>query len=154
MKPILFSIILLGLPLVQTVAEDASQGEQVAERLDCSRVRSGLFYYLEPSGLFIIVEREPARQRQHRLYNKFFKIESVAWTSECDYTLQTVQTHDPLLESAPRAPLHISILRISADYYEYRERGTGQWSESKRMYFLRDLEKAISLQTENAFNRK
>ncbi|MBL8022316.1 MAG: hypothetical protein JNM27_21750 [Leptospirales bacterium] len=123
------------------------------EDLKCGRLKSGLFFHFPVPGLLIIIDRKPSSQKQHRLYDRFYKMESIEWLGECTYKLQTVEKHDPMLESEPTTPTYISIIRILDAYYEYQEKENGEWGATRRMYFLRDLEKAKKIQAESPINK-
>ncbi|MDF3819855.1 hypothetical protein P3G55_08100 [Leptospira sp. 96542] len=116
------------------------------QAIDCTRIKNGKFYYEEAPNFFIIIERNGAIQRQHRVYEKFYKEESVTWKNNCSYLLKTTEINDPLLGTQIGGETEVKIISVKNNYYEYVQKENGVWSEVKMIYFLKDLPSIVEKQ--------
>ncbi|TGL46744.1 hypothetical protein EHQ59_17050 [Leptospira kemamanensis] len=114
--------------------------------IDCGRAKKGFFYYEASPDMFIIIERNTNFQKQHRLYETFYKEESITWVDSCSYILKTTEVKDPFLGNEIGAESEIRILSVTQEYYEYKSKENGEWKEVERIYFLKDLTKMIEKQ--------
>ncbi|TGL66479.1 hypothetical protein [Leptospira jelokensis] len=113
---------------------------------DCTRVKKGMFYYEASPDFFIIIERNGNFQRQHRLYETFYKVESITWLDPCAYILKTTEVNDPFLGNEIGSESEIRIVSVNENYYEYITKENGKWKDTQRIYFLKDLAKIIEKQ--------
>ena len=144
-----FSIFLSGLPGRLLAQEDGTTKDPPTGQQRCSDLRTGTFYYITDSGLFIIVERSKGEQIQHRVYQEAFMVESIEWLSDCTYKLTALEDHDPDHTKTIGSEMFVRITTITENYYDLEERQNGEWIPDNRMHRAESLEKALEIQKEH-----
>ncbi|WP_156825388.1 hypothetical protein [Leptospira yanagawae] len=104
-------------------------------QLDCTRVKKGMFYYEASPDLFIIIERNENFQRQHRLYETFYKVENITWMDPCSYILKTTELNDPFLGNEIGSESEIRIVSVTETYYEYITKENGKGKINRKFIF-------------------
>lgn len=141
----LLSALFVAAAALWTASPGFAQSDESA-LLDCSILHNGRFLYEQRPGRLIIVERNGSSQTSHRLYQRYFRTESIEWLGPCRFRVRTVTSQDPQQQPAAQRESIASVFLISDRFYEYRESAPGRDPETVRVFFLTNLQGAIASQ--------
>ena len=106
---------------------------------DCKNYHKGRFIYII-YGEKILIIRDAIFQTQYRQFPNNYVKQKIEWLSDCKYRLETVEIHDPIIETNMLGRITIAEVgeKRNGDFYEYTAlRNDGEF-EQGLLYVIKD----------------